>query len=35
MGDLVGMLLRELGLLWDVTHKLGWPGLSPSLPYAG
>lgn len=32
VGDLVGMLPRELRLLRDVMHKLGQPGLSPALP---
>lgn len=32
MGDFIGMLPRELCLLWDVMHNLGWSGGSSTLP---
>lgn len=34
VGDLIGILPRELRLLQDVMHELGWPGPSPTLPSA-
>lgn len=32
VGDLIRVLPRELCLLWDATHTLGWPDPSPTLP---
>lgn len=32
MGDLIRVLPRELCILWDAMHMIGWPDPSPTLP---
>lgn len=34
VGDLIGILPRELRLLQDMMYELGWPGPSPTLSSA-